>query len=295
MINILFKRISGKFPQNYILRKPGFGILVFMVFCFLFLNLYRPFQTHESRYLNYAATMAVYCFVFSSFAYLAIRLLKSFRYFSNPEEWTFMKEILAIFIILSVTGITIYFLGFLLEQPDPRWNLKTFLNSYLTGLLLGVLPFGYFTLAGYRTAAASQTKGKSHEESGLQEKPISIVSKLKKEELSFHPGQFIYAEADGNYVVFYLNDGQKIRREVIRNSMGEIEKQLSVVPYLLRVHRAFIINIKKVYAQKGNSLGYRLKLWDASAVIPVSRQNTSAFESAIKKYGEPSITKNYHP
>lgn len=288
--------ISGKFPQNYILRKPGFGIFVFMVFCFLFLNLYRPFQTHESRYLNYAATMAVYCFVFSCFAYLAIRVLKSCRYFSNPEEWTILKESFAIFIVLSVTGITIYFLGFVMEQPDPRWNLKTFLNSYLTGFLLGVLPFGYFTLTGYRSAAASQTKGNQiREDGGPQEKPISIVSKLKKEELSFHPGQFIYAEADGNYVVFYLNDGQKIRREVIRNSMGEIEKQLSVVPYLLRVHRAFIVNVKKVYAQKGNSLGYRLKLWDANAVIPVSRQNTPVFESAIKKYGEPSVTKNYHP
>ena len=117
----------------------------------------------------------------------------------------------------------------------------------------------------------------------LTEELIQIESRLKKEVLSFYPSQFIYAESDGNYVVFYLKDKENIRKEIIRNSISEIEKQLSVIPYFMRTHRAFIVNMKKIISKKGNTLGYRLKLLDIDSEIPVSRQNIQAFDQAIKQ------------
>jgi hypothetical protein len=65
----------------------------------------------------------------------------------------------------------------------------------------------------------------------LLEDLIQISSQLKKEELSFYPGQFLYAESDGNYVVFYLNRNNLIKKEIIRNSINNIEQQLSDIPY----------------------------------------------------------------
>jgi DNA-binding LytR/AlgR family response regulator len=116
------------------------------------------------------------------------------------------------------------------------------------------------------------------------EAKIHIISRLKKEELSFFPNQFLFAESDGNYVIFHLADDQKIRTELIRNSISEIERQLSGIPYFIRVHRAFIVNVKKVCSKKGNTLGYRLKIFDTEPEIPVSRNNVQAFDQLLKQF-----------
>ena len=113
---------------------------------------------------------------------------------------------------------------------------------------------------------------------------IQIISRLKKEELSFYPDQFIYAESDGNYVVFYLNHENHIRKEVIRNSISEIERQLSKIHFITRTHRAFIVNVKKVCSKNGSTLGYRLNLCDTDSEIPVSRQNIRNFDRLLKLY-----------
>ena len=110
---------------------------------------------------------------------------------------------------------------------------------------------------------------------------IKISSQLKKEELSFYPSQFLYAESDGNYVVFYLNKDNLVKKEIIRNSINNIEQQLSEIPYFLRTHRAFIVNLKKVRSKQGNTLGYLIKLSDIEFKIPVSRNNTKIFNELL--------------
>jgi DNA-binding LytR/AlgR family response regulator len=114
------------------------------------------------------------------------------------------------------------------------------------------------------------------------EELIHIESKLKKEELSFFPSQFIYAESDGNYVTFHLDIQGKTREVMIRNSISNIEQQLSGLPFCIRTHRAFIINTGKVTSRRGNTLGYRLKLAGADEEIPVSRQNIKSFDDLLK-------------
>jgi hypothetical protein len=244
--------------------------------------------------------MAVYCFIFSVVVYGLIRILKYRDYFSDQTEWNFLKEMVSIIIILSGVGIAIFISGFFMEEPSSRWNFPTFFNSYLSAFLVGIIPFAFFTLTNYRHLFAEEIiqhleLNNNMVSPSVKEELIQIGSKLKKEELSFYPGQFIYAESDGNYVVFYLYVERHIRKEVIRNSISEIEQQLSAIPWFFRSHRAFIVNVKKVISKKGNTLGYRLKLADSATEIPVSRQNTKAFDQVLMQYNHPSVTKNYHP
>ena len=300
MMAPIYKLLNKRFPQNYILKKPLIGTLIFLVFCFGFINIYKPLNAHEGRFLGFAATMAVYCFIFSLFVLGIIIILKCWGYFSDQKEWTFFKEIISIILILIGMGTAIYFMGFFMEKPSARWNLPTFFDSCKNAFLLGIVPFGFFTLTNYRYLLVSDTTQNFEvtngpaSKSGVTEEIIKIGSRLKKEELSFYPGQFIYAESDGNYVVFHIKDEHQSRKVVIRNSISEIEQQLSKIPYFIRVHRAFIVNVKKVSSKKGNTLGYRLNLLDSYSEIPVSRQNIHPFDEVLKQYNYPSITKNYH-
>jgi DNA-binding LytR/AlgR family response regulator len=116
------------------------------------------------------------------------------------------------------------------------------------------------------------------------EELIRIKSQLKKEELTFYPCQFIYAESDGNYIIFHLDIENQIKKKIIRNSISNIEHQLSAIPFFFRTHRAYIVNLKRVCSQKGNTLGYRLKLSGTESEIPVSRQKTRDFDITLGRY-----------
>jgi hypothetical protein len=232
--------------------------------------------------------VAVYSLIVSIPLYILIRILKSVKYFSDPEEWTVLKELLSVLISLTGMGVTVYFSGFLLEPPMQRWTLTTFFDSLLSAFLVFVVPISFFSIINYRYLLVSdiikQYNSEKYLKSDEKEELIHIGSQLKKEELNFYPNQFIYAESDGNYTTFHLTLDNQVKRKIIRNSISNIEEQLSSIPFLFRTHRAFIVNIKMVDSQKGNTLGYRLKLSGVENEIPVSRQKTKDFDQIMNRY-----------
>jgi DNA-binding LytR/AlgR family response regulator len=186
-------------------------------------------------------------------------------------------------------GIVIYLMGFIVEPTGPRWNLETFLNSYFSACLLGIIPFTFFVAINYpylslKIYKDSGTGGKPDYLQQPPEELLKISSQLKKEELSFYPSQFLFAESDGNYVIFYLESGNQVRKQMLRNSIRNIEHQLSVVPYFIRIHRSFIVNLKKVKSKQGNILGYQLKLVTSDFKIPVSRNKIRIFDEVFERF-----------
>lgn len=288
----IYKWLGYSYPQNLILRNPLIGTLIISFFVFSFTSLYKPFNVHATKVLSFEVTMAFYSFLPGIFLYMIIRALKSIKYFSGKKEWTVFKEILAVLIILFALGIAIYFLGFLIEtEPSSnRWKISTFLNSMVSAFLIGVIPLTFLSAINYRYLF-SPVSGRGEGANPLaaidnqqSKELIQLSSQLKKEELSFYPDEFIYAESDGNYVVFYLKKTTGVKKEIIRNSINSIEQQLSLVPYFFRTHRAFIVNLKKVRTKQGNTLGYLLKLTDTEVKIPVSRNNTGKFNNLFALY-----------
>ena len=285
----IHKWLNKTYPRNYILRKPVIGTAIFAAFCFGFVTLYKPLQIHEARTFGLQLTIAIYCLALSLPIIGLVEILKQFRFFSEAYQWNIFKELVSILIILAGMGIAVYIAGFIIETPADRLNLGTFADSMSNTFLIGIIPFGLLTVTNYRFLFVSDIAEdyKPENDSALlqyTEELIRIGSKLKKEEVSFFPGQFIYAESDGNYVVFHLDSEGKPVKKIVRNSINNVENQLLAIPFLMRTHRAFIVNLKKVHSKKGNTLGYRLKLAGTDAEIPVSRQNTHDFDLNLKKY-----------
>jgi hypothetical protein len=279
----IIKWLNIKYPQNYIIKNPFTGTLIIALFVFGFTVLYKPFNTHAARAFSYEATMAIYSLLSGIFIFLSIKILRTVKYFSNTKDWTIFKEFLSVFLVLFVLGIAIYLLGFFIETSAQRWNISTFLNSFKGAFLTGIIPLFFFTAINYPYLFSESIDlnignvAITGQENQPSEDLIQISSQLKKEDLSFYPSQFLYAESDGNYVVFYLSINSLVKKEIIRNSINSIEKQLSGIPYFLRIHRAFIVNLKKVRSKQGNTLGYMIKLSETEIKIPVSRNNTKDF------------------
>lgn len=273
-----FKHTRCSFPQNYVFRKPEIGTLIFGLFCFAFLLLYRPLQTSSSLHFGYTITMALYTLTASAATWVSIKLLKHTTLLSTTNGWTFIKEILAALAILGISGVAVFAIGFVLESTESRWTLFTFADAIEKTMLTGIIPFLFFTAI---SASTSRKSGEvPHEE---KEKTLHIKSQLKKEELKFLPSQLLYAEAEGNYVTFHLLYEKGIKKKSIRNSISQIEDQLNDYPHFIRTHRAFIVNLKHVIGCQGNSAGYKLKMENLSIEIPVSRQKAEVFEAAYRQ------------
>lgn len=167
MISGLTKWLNKKYPQNYIIKNPFIGSLLFLAFCIFFVIVYKPIQTHESRFFNYEMTVAVYCFIVALPLFGLIRILKSINYFSNSDEWTILKELLSVVLSLLGMGITVYFSGFLPEPPLQRWNLATFFDSLLSAFLIFAVPLSIFSLINYRFLLVSDIIKQYNTESKL--------------------------------------------------------------------------------------------------------------------------------
>jgi hypothetical protein len=281
------EQLTKKYPRNFLIRKPVIGTLVFLISIFGFVVIYRPLEVHGARSFSLDVTMLLYSVIISIFVFVLLVILNRMRPFSQNAEWNFLKELLFDLIILTGIGISAYFAGFVIEEPVPRWNLPTFFDSLRNALLLGVIPVLFFTILNIRYLFTPETSlyftsRNDDSEGENEEKLIHIISKAKKEELDFYPNQFIYAESQGNYVVFHLVIDDKPSEVMIRNSIKDIERQLKAIPHFMRIHRAFIVNLKKVTSKTGNALGYRLKLAGSNNMIPVSRQNTRRFDHLMK-------------
>jgi hypothetical protein len=287
MKNIL-NWINREIPPNFLIREPVQGAMVFFLIFFLFAIIYQPLDTHPSRFFSYPVTAALYSFIASAAVGGIVKMLKSFPYFSKITKWTVLKELLTILISLAGMGLSVYFAAFIIEEPANRWNLSTLSDSVTKSFLLGVIPFIFFTLLNFRYWFGPEISMNQDNNSGSGHEPaeelIRISSQLKKEELSFYPGQFIYAESESNYVNFYIWKDDKLKKEVIRNSISNVEKQFADFPFIVRTHRAYIVNIGKIIQKKGNVLGYRLKLNGVDQEVPVSRNNTAIFNRVFKQY-----------
>jgi hypothetical protein len=204
--------------------------------------------------------------------------LKSFRYFSSKESWIFKKELVFILLDLLIFGLVVYLTGMFIEIDGPRiWV------AMRDAALVGLVPLSVFSLINIRSLNI-EYPADPETPTEKQEPAIRISSRLKNEDFDLVPGELVYIESNGNYVNFHLENAGLARKVTIRNTLSAVEQQLEGVPYLLRTHRAFIVNLKKVRSKTGNALGYKLGLSGYEEKIPVSRSKLKECDSALARF-----------
>jgi len=278
---------AKRYPQSFLLNKPLAGALILFLFSILFTLLYHPLNVQRSFYFGFEATMLIYGAVTAVAALVSMVMLKQIPYFRKEVKWTLSREILFIFLVLLLMGITIFLLGFAMEERDVtnRWNISTFLDSLKHAVLIYILPFAFFSLINARFLFLDfRSTVDTLREKGNQELMVHIDSSLKKESLDFQAGELVYAMADGNYVMFHLFRDSTIKRIPIRNSISDIEDQLKNIPIFYRCHRGFIINLLKVESKSGNASGYTLKLQHHSDRVPVARNRVQEFDQLFSMF-----------
>jgi len=99
---------------------------------------------------------------------------------------------------------------------------------------------------------------------------IILTAENGKDQLKLRHSELLFIESADNYsnIISFSNNSRK--REMIRGSLKRIEGQISM-PHIVRCHRAYIVNLKKIKGIEGNAAGYKVSFHDHPDTVPVSR------------------------
>lgn len=100
---------------------------------------------------------------------------------------------------------------------------------------------------------------------------ILLFSENKAEKLKLDNSGIYFIKASDNYVEIYFQQNNHIQKKLLRNTLKNIESQLSEHKNYVRCHRTFIVNLIHVNKISKNYKGSFLKILNTEEEIPVSR------------------------
>lgn len=133
---------------------------------------------------------------------------------------------------------------------------------------------------------SSDDRTVSPDEKGASE--VLAFSGSTKDVLEVKVADFLFAEAEGNYVKVNCRSAKdgKVSRKLLRATMKQAEDAVAAFPSIIRCHRAYLVNVRAVVRVDGNSQGYRLWLEGCEDEIPVSRAYAKEVKSLIETFAE---------
>lgn len=209
-------------------------------------------------------------------------LPKFFPNWFKEKNWTIGKSLLWV----GWNFLTIAFanMAFMIYQGWMSSSVPNFIEILFSTFLVGIIPITIIKLWDHNRTLKTRLKEASlinqdiekQAPTPLLDQHIQILSNQKT--VSIPIAQILFASSERNYVRFELENGQHI---LVRATIKHIESLLEPYDTLLRCHRAFIANTKKVHKVDGNAQGLRLYFEAYSEPIPVSRSYIPSIRAAF--------------
>lgn len=269
------------FDQKYPAPRPALRNLIiailFGLFIGLFLLFFEPFDinlsTNENKVFQLLFFGCITTIVLLFFLHILPSLLPKIFY---DEHWTVKHQIIfyliILFVIATFNGIYTNYINSLPFSWSNYWWIisRTF--------VLGGIPIAFLTLLDYQRKdklnrnQANDIISNKKEFLNSNETVHKISTDLKDESFSFNEDDFNYAMAVGNYIDISILVENTLKRVTYRVTLSSFEAQLEESSSLIRCHRSYLVNLKKVENISGNAQGLKFKLKNQSELVPVSRK-----------------------
>ena len=254
--------------SNYHVVAIAWGVMVYLILAFL-----QPFGINEGPKEKY-----IYLIGFALITYIGSVIPTAVMhrvYKSEIEEGRFSNGKNIASFLLSVLLIIIgNFVYFKFLNPDSP-TVPLLWSAFWQTIIISVLLVGvYMTFDNVRLRREleriNQINQKLSQKNNAPAAPQikKIESQGKSSPTDIDPLTLLYIESDKNYCKITTDEGTS----VVRSTLTTLENQLKECGFVIRCHRAFLINLNNVEGIEGSaSNGYRLKLKNHDTEIPVSR------------------------
>jgi len=244
---------------------------------FVFLNFYEPFglyndktNTQEEVFINLSIAVFV--------AYIVLLLLQFVvRELFKVNNFT----VLSLFFWFLFESVIVASVWFVLDVITGEYSgdlLDVWLFNFLGYVLVFAIP--YFLYAGY-VYFIDKIKVLSDDKMGDQmDREFVLKDENEKTTLTLNVDNLLFIQSADNYIEVNYLKNEEVVNTLLRNTLKNIESVFANSP-VLRCHRSFIINTKKVELARTTSSGYQICLNRVPEVtIPVSK----SYISELKKY-----------
>lgn len=109
-----------------------------------------------------------------------------------------------------------------------------------------------------------------------------ILTGNTREQIEVQPSSILFLTSESNYVkVIILDNEGRVQSKMLRQTMSNIESQLNAYPYIIRCHRAYIVNLQHVRHASTSSAGLLLTLDATNQHVPVSKTYISIVKASM--------------
>ena len=269
-----------KLPGYLLGKYQLIGTVTFSVlFAVVFLNIYIPFSDTAWFGLGDSVMfLLTIAFIAISILILIVsRLLmyRSKRYF----EMSYIAYI--IWCIAEIIAVCAFYtwLTFDIASPKDEAVMQIFLRTFLYGTIALGVPYlisgMYFSIIDKNNTIRlmSYENVVTDEPIKPETQKITLFDNSGALKLSLSPENLYYIESDDNYIkVWYTDSKGELKQYMLRCRLKTVEESFKDSG-LVRCHRKYIVNIKKVKVLRKETEGYVLDL-DNEAIPPLTVTKT---------------------
>lgn len=265
-------------------------VKVFFVLCcvavtsFLFTYLFEPFIVNPSEH----KIDNLWIIVLHSLIPVPITMVYVFflrKGVRDIEKWTLGKDFFHLAIILLLVSLGNFLVRDLIytntDNVSFRYLWEEIRNTFLVGslLLVIILPLNLERLI-YRHLKGLKKLPIQKEDLREENTILRIKTPIREEVFELNINSFLYAKIDSNYLEIFYENHNGTQKRLTRLTLKEFEEQLGSFPFVCKVHRSYIVNLKAVASISGNAQGYVLRLKNVTQeTIPVSRSKIQEFNA----------------
>ena len=264
----ILKYLSSPYPLFYQRWKVA---LISCGIVFFILLLFQPFGISAISH-NKLGILLGYMVVTGLFLCIPVYLLPFlFPDFYEDERWTVGKHLLNNLFIFFFIAVGLWLYSDWIFGWGLRWDIFC---SFLASHLQEAMEMNQYL------QKAESIPNCNRMENG---KEYIVFSGGTKESFELIASDLLYVEAEGNYVKIVYRKNEKCTQKMLRATMKQVEEVSRPFSYIVKSHRAFLVNLCAVSKVSGNSQGYRLFLYDCEDSIPVSRAYSKEVKMLIEK------------
>lgn len=291
----MFKWFTSPYPFQFSFKRNLILALVFGLLSFG-INTLRLSETFAAKHFYLSAHWVSIGLGFVVFlSILLVFQIISFVFIkpSKKNNWIVADEIklIVLLFLVMIIFIYIYFVG--ISYTPKFFFSHTFITKLLFYFLTASIPFTLMVVWVNYTIILKQNIAKVKEQNQLLKKVVKssedksrynilIPTNVKKEIIEFNVNDLMFAKSEGNYVTLYQKSKNSIENHLYRISLNELKTHLKDYPYIIQVHRSYLVNILNISHTQGNARNYQLYFENYDGFIPVSRNNFKEFNLALK-------------
>jgi DNA-binding LytR/AlgR family response regulator len=206
----------------------------------------------------------------------------------DSANWTVKKEL-----IWNVWMFALMIVGFTLIAMVFRISGMQSLTVFRSGAL-ALLPLILFNLANYNNSLKSKVAqvidsgrhwlAEEREKKALlspANERVRIESDNGKEVFEEDLRNIVLIQSASNYVEIFYREGTIIRKQIIRQTLSNVELILSGFQNIKKCHRCCLVNMDQISRLTGIAPNYTLESNGLDFRIPIARQNVSQFRKLL--------------